>query len=229
MATLRTTALVDAPARTVAGALIELAMRRARVVSVSDFAMSAVLPSKAFRAARLTGQCAQAGAGTLLTCSLSWVSPSVFLVRRPVLSLLTSVAEGARARAESLRGAPVVVGAAIIRDGSVLAQQRAFPARDAGLWELPGGRVEPGESEHSAVRRECLEELGVRVEPGAPVGPDVILPGGRLLRIYRASIAADAVAVAREHKAVRWLRPDELHDVDWLPADQVLLPTLFRV
>jgi 8-oxo-dGTP diphosphatase len=144
-----------------------------------------------------------------------------------VLSLLGAVADGVRARAESLLDAQVVVGTAIFRDGAVLAQQRAFPARDAGLWELPGGRVEPGETEHAAVRRECHEELAVEVEPGETVGPDVILPGGKLLRIYRAAIAADAVAVAVEHKAIRWLRPDELDDVDWLPADRIILPTLF--
>ena len=67
MPILRATALVHAPARTVTGAVIELATRRARLVSVADFAVSAVLPLGPFRDARLTGQCVQTAAGTLLT------------------------------------------------------------------------------------------------------------------------------------------------------------------
>ncbi|WP_236952423.1 (deoxy)nucleoside triphosphate pyrophosphohydrolase [Kibdelosporangium phytohabitans] len=119
----------------------------------------------------------------------------------------------------------MIVGTAILRDGRILAQQRAFPADVAGMWELPGGRVEPGESDRAAVARECREELGIEVSPGAAVGPDIVLPGGKLLRIYQATTDADPVAV--EHKAVRWLSQDELDDVEWLPADRILLP-VFR-
>ncbi|WP_209648038.1 (deoxy)nucleoside triphosphate pyrophosphohydrolase [Kibdelosporangium banguiense] len=142
-----------------------------------------------------------------------------------MLSLLEAVTEGAKARAEALTGARVVVGTAIVRDRRLLAQQRAFPAEVAGLWELPGGRVEPGESDQEAVRRECAEELGITVVPGEAVGPDVILPSGKLLRIYRASTDGEPVAV--EHKALRWLSAGDLTDVDWLPADRLLLP-VFR-
>jgi 8-oxo-dGTP diphosphatase len=226
MPVLRTTALISAPPGLVLGALLSVAASRAEVVSVQSSSVAAVLPPRAFRGARLTGSGAARGTGTSLTCSLSWVSP-VFLVRRAVLSLLDAVADAVRAKAEALVSAPVVVGAAIMRDGRVLAQQRAFPADAVGLWELPGGRVEPGESDHAAVRRECVEELGVEVTPGAPLGPDVILPGGKLLRIYRAALDTAAEPVAREHKAVRWLRADELADVEWLPADEVILPALF--
>ncbi|CAM3932888.1 (deoxy)nucleoside triphosphate pyrophosphohydrolase [Kibdelosporangium persicum] len=229
MPALRTTALIDAPARTVAGAFIELASKRAHVVSVSDDMIAAVLPGRPFRAARLTGKCASTEAGTLLTCELSWLSPNAFVdgiaVRRPVLSLLGSVAESTRARAVELTGAPVIVGTAIVRDGRILAQRRAFPAEIAGMWELPGGRVEPGESDQDAVRRECREELGVDVSPGEAAGPDVVLPGGKLLRIYQATTDGEPKAV--EHEAVRWLSRDELGDVDWLPADRILLP-VFR-
>jgi 8-oxo-dGTP diphosphatase len=196
--------LVAAPARTVAGALIELASRHGRVVT-ADVAEVVVDVSGSL----LSGRCVQTAGGTLLTCSFS-----------------DGFAESVRARAEELAYAPVVVGTAVVRDGLLLAQQRAFPVRDAGMWELPGGRVEPGESDVDAVRRECAEELGVDVEPGETVGPDVVLPGGRLLRIYRATLAADAVPVAVEHRALRWLAAGELTDVPWLPADRVLLPAL---
>ena len=109
-----------------------------------------------------------------------------------------------------------VVAAAVVRDGAVLAQQRAFPADAAGLWEFPGGRVEPGESDVEALRRECLEELGVEVAVGGLLGT-VVLPNGRELRLYSASTAGEPRAV--EHTAVRWLAASELGTVDWLPAD----------
>lgn len=129
-----------------------------------------------------------------------------------------------------ITGPPVVVGAAIVRDHAVLAQQRAYPPEAKGLWELPGGRVEPGESDVDAVVRECREELGVTVVVGAPVGPDVALPKGMLLRVYLATLA-DATAEPRphDHAALRWLTAERLDDVPWLPADRVLLPALRRV
>lgn len=126
-------------------------------------------------------------------------------------------------RARELASARIVVATAIVRDREVLAQQRAFPPETAGRWELPGGRVEPGESEVAAVRRECLEELGVTVEPGAQFGPDVVLAGGKyLLRSYRAELVGGEPK-PREHQAVRWLRRGGLGELDWLPADRVLL------
>jgi 8-oxo-dGTP diphosphatase len=122
----------------------------------------------------------------------------------------------------------LVVGAAIVRDGRVLAQQRAWPAAHAGRWELPGGRVEPGESATDALVRECAEELGVLIEPRAQLGDDVPLPGGRsTLRIYAATLATpDSEPAALEHTAIRWLSAADLDTVDWLDADRVLVPAL---
>lgn len=124
----------------------------------------------------------------------------------------------------------VVVGAAIIRDGQVLAQQRAYPERHAGRWELPGGRVEPDESETRALRRECTEELGVLVRVGDRIGPDVWLADDLVLRVYRAELdQPDAVPHPHDHQALRWLSAAALHTVDWLAADRVLLPALVEV
>ena len=58
------------------------------------------------------------------------------------------------------------MGAAIIAHGRVLACARAHPPELAGFWEFPGGKVEPGETEVEALVRECVEEIGVRVEVG---------------------------------------------------------------
>jgi 8-oxo-dGTP diphosphatase len=150
-------------------------------------------------------------------------TPDGTVVSSPSRALVESV----RARALTLVDAPVVVGTAIVRGRSLLAQQRAYPADAAGLWELPGGRVEPGESDVAAVVRECREELGVEVAADEAIGPDVALPNGKLLRIYRASLVdPNARPHPHDHAALRWLTAEQLDSVDWLPADRVLLPAL---
>lgn len=121
----------------------------------------------------------------------------------------------------------VVVGAAVVRAGRVLAARRTRPAHLAGRWELPGGGVETGEDEATALARECREELSLEVEVGAQVGAEVVLPGGRVLRIRRCT--TDGEPVASEHDALRWIGAGELDDLDWVPADREVLPALARV
>jgi 8-oxo-dGTP diphosphatase len=120
-----------------------------------------------------------------------------------------------------------VVAAALIHDGRVLAQQRAFPPEAAGRWELPGGRVEPAESAEEALVRECREELAVDVVPGAQLGSDVPLASGNVLRVLLARLARPtATPIAVEHAALRWVGPAELTKLDWLDADRAVLPDL---
>lgn len=69
-------------------------------------------------------------------------------------------------RADSDRRTVHVVAALIFRGGEVLVQQRPAGKRHALLWEFPGGKVEPGESEQMALVRECREELGVDIAVG---------------------------------------------------------------
>ncbi len=112
----------------------------------------------------------------------------------------------------------LVVGAAIVREGRLLAAQRAAPPELRGGWEFPGGKVDEGESEHEALVRECAEELGVEIVVGRRVGGDWPLPGGHVMRVWLASIAA-GVPYAREHLALRWLESHELYEVAWIAAD----------
>ncbi|GAB2812845.1 (deoxy)nucleoside triphosphate pyrophosphohydrolase [Actinocorallia aurea] len=116
------------------------------------------------------------------------------------------------------RGAQVVVGAAIIENGRLLAAQRAAPSSLAGGWELPGGKVDPGESDEAALVRECREELAVTVKLVARIGGDWPIGAAGVLRVWTARLIAGR-PVALEHSALRWLAPDELDDVAWLPGD----------
>ncbi len=125
------------------------------------------------------------------------------------------------------QGLRVIVGAAIIAGGRVLACARANPPELAGGWEFPGGKVEPGETERAALVRECVEELGVRVEVGDRVGEDVLLGDGQgVLRIYLARLLDGGCPRALEHAELRWLAPDELETVAWLPADAPVVTAL---
>ena len=125
------------------------------------------------------------------------------------------------------RSPRVIVAAIIVMDGRVLACERSAPPEVAGRWEFPGGKVEPGESDAEALVRECAEELGVRVEVGERVGPDVPLAHGRaLLRVFAVTLLNGDVPRALEHSAMRWLGPGELMSVPWLPADAPIVAEL---
>jgi len=122
----------------------------------------------------------------------------------------------------------LVVAAAIVQAGQVLAAQRSYPAELAECWEFPGGKVEPGEKPSAALVREIREELGVDVVVHERLGDDVPLrparPPGRL-RLYRCSLSApDALPVAREHARLRWLGAPDLEALGWLGTNRQLLP-----
>jgi 8-oxo-dGTP diphosphatase len=112
----------------------------------------------------------------------------------------------------------LVVGAAIIDGGRLLAAQRAKPPELAGGWEFPGGKVEPGETDEEALTRECREELGVEVSIGRRVGDAWPLQHGYVMHVWTATIT-EGEPRALEHSDLRWLGAAELFDVRWLPAD----------
>ena len=119
----------------------------------------------------------------------------------------------------------VVVGAAIVRHGRVLAARRTTPPSAAGRWEFPGGKVEPGETAAESLVREVAEELGLRVSVVRWLEGAVPIDDRFLLRV--ALVSADGgEPVPTEHDAVRWLAADEVDQVDWLPADRPFLTEL---
>lgn len=121
-----------------------------------------------------------------------------------------------------------VVGAALVRDGRVLACRRTEPPHLAGLWEFPGGKVEAGESDAEALRRELREELVVDAAVGARLGPDVLLGNTGVLRVYLCRLLSGEPALV-DHDAHRWLGPDELTDVPWIPVDRPVVEALHAV
>ncbi len=118
-----------------------------------------------------------------------------------------------------------VIGVAVLHRGRLLAARRTAPPESAGRWELPGGKVEPGESPAGAAVREVAEELGCRVRVTGLPGDRVPIRPGLVLRVAVAELEAGE-PVPREHDAVWWLGPDELDRVDWLEPDRPFLPVL---
>ncbi|WP_432057164.1 (deoxy)nucleoside triphosphate pyrophosphohydrolase [Streptomyces sp. bgisy022] len=115
----------------------------------------------------------------------------------------------------------VVAGAALWHEGRLLAARRSAPAELAGRWELPGGKVEPGETGEAAVVRELREELGVDAEAGPRVPGEWPLRPPHVLRVWTARLrpGSPAPAPLQDHDELRWLAPADVWDVDWLDPD----------
>jgi 8-oxo-dGTP diphosphatase len=123
----------------------------------------------------------------------------------------------------------LVVGAAIVRSGRLLAARRTTPPAAAGRWELPGGKVEPRESADDALVREIGEELGCRVAVVSWLDGDQRIDARHVLRAAVCRLAAGEPRVGSDHDRLRWLAPGELAEVDWLEPDRPFLPALRTV
>lgn len=124
----------------------------------------------------------------------------------------------------------VVVAAALVdRDGRLLVQQRPEGLSMAGLWEFPGGKLEPGETPEQALIRELGEELAIDVDQAclAPAcfASDMIGDRHLLLLLYVCR-KWRGTPVAQHASALRWVRPVELHGLDMPPADKPLIGLL---
>ncbi|MEU3845173.1 (deoxy)nucleoside triphosphate pyrophosphohydrolase [Streptomyces sp. NPDC028635] len=115
----------------------------------------------------------------------------------------------------------VVVGAALLDGGRLLAARRSAPPELAGRWELPGGKVEQGEVPEAALVRELREELGVDAETVGRVPGEWPLREPYVLWVWTARLRPGSPAPhpLQDHDALRWLGPGEIWDVDWLDQD----------
>jgi 8-oxo-dGTP diphosphatase len=135
--------------------------------------------------------------------------------------------------AEALRGAPslvIVVAAALIdADGRVLLAQRPAHKEHGGLWEFPGGKIDPGELPEAALIRELKEELGIDVTARclAPLTfASHTYQGYHLLMPLYACRNWGGEPEPREGQRLAWVRKDRLRDYPLPPADEPLIPIL---
>ena len=123
----------------------------------------------------------------------------------------------------------VVAVALIDVDGRVLIAKRPEGKTLAGLWEFPGGKVEPGERLEAALIRELREELAIEVSESC-LAPFVCASHAydsfHLLMPLYLCRRWDGVVAAREHAALAWVRPNQLSDYPMPPADEPLVAWL---
>ncbi len=113
-----------------------------------------------------------------------------------------------------------VVGAIIMDGSTVLAAQRSNRMSLPGLWEFPGGKIEPGESPQQALGRELKEELLCEIEIGALVeSTEHEYDFGIVaLTTFYCKLVGEAPHLT-EHAAIRWVPAENLEQLDWAPAD----------
>lgn len=123
----------------------------------------------------------------------------------------------------NLRKRIEVVAAIMVRDGAVLATQRGY-GEWKGYWEFPGGKIEAGESREEALKREIREEMEAEIEVLRFFEtveydyPDFHLT----MHCFLCRLVGEGYRL-KEHLSARWLRPEGLGEVMWLPADEGLL------
>lgn len=119
-----------------------------------------------------------------------------------------------------------VVAAVIVENGRLFATQRGY-GEFKDYWEFPGGKIEPGETPEEALRREIREELDTTVEVGGLLTTvEYDYPQFHLtLHCYCCRVAEGGLTL-KEHEAAVWLDLNRVGELNWLPADLLLLPLL---
>ncbi len=121
----------------------------------------------------------------------------------------------------------IEVVAAIIFDeqGRIFATQRGY-GDWKDWWEFPGGKIEAGEKREQALKREIREELDAEIEVGELLRTiDYDYPNFHLtMHCFKCTL--DSAITLKEHEAAKWLKPEELNTVQWLPADEEIIEEL---
>ena len=116
-----------------------------------------------------------------------------------------------------------VTAALIEKKGCYLVALRHPGDEHGGLWEFPGGKIEPGETPEACLKREILEELSMVVEVRDFLFTTRHASRGKTIELmaYRAKWISGSPC-PNEHAALRWMEPSRFHEIAWSPAD---LPT----
>lgn len=122
-----------------------------------------------------------------------------------------------------------VVGAAIIKDGKILAAQRSHEMKSSLKWEFAGGKVEANETHQQALEREIQEELGISIKVHDHIATGCSEADGRkiVLHVYEAELL-DGIPHAREHSQVKWIDAGGIENMDWAEADIPACKELIR-
>jgi 8-oxo-dGTP diphosphatase len=129
----------------------------------------------------------------------------------------------------------VVAAALLDGEGRILLQRRPPGRAMAGLWEFPGGKVEPGERPEAALVRELAEELGIEVD-GKALAPAAFASadspegtGGHMLLLLYLCRDWSGEPRALDAAALAWVRPADMAALPMPPADEPLIPLLERL
>ncbi len=118
-----------------------------------------------------------------------------------------------------------VLAAVIRRNGRMLLCRRPTHKRHGGLWEFPGGKIEPGESDLEAARRELREELGVYATGAGRVEMTVADAGSDFV-IEFIPVNIEGEPACLEHSELAWLTPPEILALPLAPSDRTFAETL---
>ena len=115
-----------------------------------------------------------------------------------------------------------------IRNGRILVAKRKEGGAIGLMWEFPGGKVEEGESDQNALKREFLEEFGIEIKPLRLLGTSTFVcdSGVRELAAWMVDVPEDCTLELREHSKIDWVSARDLPNLDLAQSDRQLLPLL---